>query len=577
MVDGREPTVQKQYARETLVADFIASRLVEVGVRHVFGVGGANIEDLFAAVQRLRPAISAVLNKHEHAAGTAADAYARLQGFGVVMVTSGGGAMNLVHSMAEARASRVPLLALVGEPPTELQGRGAFQDTSGKGDAVDALAVFRAAAAHATRVERADDVPRLLDDALRAARGPDPGPAVLLLAKDLQTARLNADAESPRGPIRAVVVNPDRKDLARAVEYLAARPVVIIAGPEIARASAKEALRKLSLELGARVATTPDGRDAFDNRAPSFVGVSGAMGHPAVARAVAEARVVVLAGTTLPFLARQGLEPLLREKTLVSLGPVRPFVTGTDGIHVAGELARVLEELVEAVAPIDVRLAGPAAAREEVSAAGDAPTTFTTASILRTVERLAPEGSIVLVDAGNTGASSAHHVRAPRGGRFLLAMGMAGMGYAFGGATGAAFASGKRCIVLAGDGAFYMQGLEIHTAVEHSLPITYVLFDNRAHGMCLVRERILLGENSGYNAFRHSHLGAGLGAMFPDLAATDCSTLAELEAAFAESLLQDGPSVICAALPDVEVPPFGAFQQKAPTTTTVPRGPKHGT
>ena len=73
-------------------------------------------------------------------------------------------------------------------------------------------------------------------------------------------------------------------------------------------------------------------------------------------------------------------------------------------------------------------------------------------------------------------------------------MGMAGMGYAFGAAIGAACATGRRCVVLAGDGAFFMHGLEIHTAVEHALPITYIMLNNSAHGMCLVRERLLLGE-----------------------------------------------------------------------------------
>src|SRR5437868_6972935 len=99
------------------VSDFIATRLVALGIKHVFGVGGANIEDMFAAVQRRRPQIRMVLGKHEHAVGTAADAYARLTGgLGVVFVTSGGGAMNLLHTVAEARASAVSLLAIVGEP-----------------------------------------------------------------------------------------------------------------------------------------------------------------------------------------------------------------------------------------------------------------------------------------------------------------------------------------------------------------------------------------------------------------------------------------------------------------------------
>ncbi|HET8937534.1 MAG TPA: thiamine pyrophosphate-binding protein [Polyangiales bacterium] len=77
------------------VADLLVEQLIACGVSHVFGVGGANIEDMFAAVQRQRPRIQALLAKHEHGAATAASGYARVKGgLGVVLATSGGGAMN---------------------------------------------------------------------------------------------------------------------------------------------------------------------------------------------------------------------------------------------------------------------------------------------------------------------------------------------------------------------------------------------------------------------------------------------------------------------------------------------------
>ena len=181
-----------------IAADFIADWLVSSGVRHVFGVGGANIEDLFAAVQRRRPTIRMVLGKHEHASGTAADAYSRLGGgLGVVFVTSGGAAMNLVHALAEARASRSSMLAVVGEPPTDVQGRGAFQDTSGRDGAVDAAQVLHAVSVLCARVERAADLPQLLDAAIEAAYGSRPGPAVLLIAKDRQRGELAASPPRP--------------------------------------------------------------------------------------------------------------------------------------------------------------------------------------------------------------------------------------------------------------------------------------------------------------------------------------------------------------------------------------------
>jgi acetolactate synthase-1/2/3 large subunit len=550
-----------------IVADYIAEELVTRGIRHVFGVGGANIEDLFAAVQRRRPRIQAVLGKHEHAAGTAADAYARIgRGLGVVMVTSGGGAMNLVHALAEASASRVPLLALVGEPPTDLQGRGAFQDTSGREGAVDAAEVFEAVSRFCARLERPEGMPELLEAAVQAATGPRPGPAVLLLAKDLQRAEIPAGlaGESRLPPRPAAEI--DHTALRRAAALLAVRPVVVVAGDEIARAGARGDLVALVRALDARVAVAPDARDAFDNRDPRFLGVAGAMGHAAVAPALAEARVCLLAGTRLPLLARQGLEPLFHGRPLVAVGCDPPFLTGGAGsLHVPGDLRTTLAALAAELATSEP----PASTLPPLAPlvpCPDVDPSFGSASILRAIEASLPDDGVVLIDAGNTGAQAVHHLRAPRRGRWLIAMGMAGMGWTFGAAVGAALASGRRCTVLAGDGAFFMNGLDVHTALEHALPITYVIFNNRAHGMCLVRERLLLGGETGTNAFRHPcYIGAGLAAMFPGLHAQDCFSLDETTRAVARAAASAGPAVICADLPGVEVPPFVAFQQAIAT------------
>lgn len=545
------------------VADFIADRLVRAGVRHVFGVGGANIEDIFAAVQRRRPDIRAVLGKHEHASGSAADAYARLTGgLGVVLATSGGGAMNLVHAVAEARASRVPLLAIVGEPPTEVQGLGAFQDTSGRNGAVDAAAVFKAVSVWCARVERVADVPQLISDALDVALGDPFGPAVLLLAKDRQSAQLSTESSDDWRPAPRLAPVPDAVLVQRATTLLHASPVLVIAGDEVVRSGAQGELAVVADALDAQVAVTPDARDAFDNDSPRFIGVSGAMGTPDVARALAGAGACLLVGTRLPLLARQGLEPLLSDKSIVSLGRERPFVTSPDGVHLEGDLLGCLRALHAEWGGVDpiVHEKRPPATSVPTRVDADA---LNARTALALVERALPERGVVIVDAGNTGATSVHHLRAPRGVRWLLAMGMAGMGYSFGAAVGAAFATGRRCVVLAGDGAFFMNGLDIHTAVEHELPITYVIFNDRAHGMCLVRERLFLHENAGYNAFRSSHIGAGLAAMFPRLAACDCRTPASLEQALDRAAHAKGPSVISVELDDVEIPPFAAFQKAA--------------
>jgi acetolactate synthase-1/2/3 large subunit len=558
------------------VAELIAEGLVRLGVRHVFGVGGANIEDMFLAVQRRRPQLRAIACKHEHGAGTAADAYARLGGaLGVVLVTSGGGAMNLVHSIAEASASGVGCLAVVGEPPLALQGRGAFQDTSGQARGVDAFAVYRALTKECTRLRSPEDVfPWLERWASSVALGAD-RPRVLLLAKDLQQAEVAtplgfwerfADASKRRFSVPA--------DLVPLVRELGAHPVALVAGAEVARAGAQPELARLAEVLDARVAVAPDARDAFDNGDARFAGVIGAMGHPAALRAIAEAAALLLVGSRLPILARQGLEGLLSEKVVLSLGREVPFVDCALHLPVETDLRRELGALAAKLARTRAASLRPAPVRGAPvpAAQSDRSGGFSAAAALRVVGDALPEAASVLIDAGNTGASAIHCLAAPRHGRWLVAMGMAGMGYTFGAALGAALARAERVFVIAGDGAFFMHGLEVHTAVEHALPITYIVLDNAAHGMCLVREQLLLGENSGYNVFRPSQLGAGLKQMFPGLPAFDCRDADQLAQALAATRESSGPVFLSAQLPEVEVPPFVAFQKLQPEGTPVARG-----
>ena len=179
------------------LVDHLAAELARAGVTHVFGVGGANIEDFYDAVHR-GGAVRGVVAKHEFSAVTMADGYARTtRRLGVVAATSGGGAMNLVPGLAEAYASHVPVLALVGQPPTGQEGHGAFQDSSGKGGSFDAGEVFTPISRFCARVEDADSLVELLPLALAAAQTDPRGPAVLLLPKDVQQARIRVPGRDP--------------------------------------------------------------------------------------------------------------------------------------------------------------------------------------------------------------------------------------------------------------------------------------------------------------------------------------------------------------------------------------------
>src|SRR6476620_10171531 len=156
------------------VVDHIVEYLAAMGVGHIFGVDGANIEDLYDAAY-FREDITAVLAKHEFSAATMADGFSRSgAGLGVVMATSGGGSLNLIPALGESFTSRVPVLALVGQPPTTLDGRGSFQDTSGLNGSLNAEAVFSAVSLFCERVSTPADIIDALPRAIMAARAGGP-------------------------------------------------------------------------------------------------------------------------------------------------------------------------------------------------------------------------------------------------------------------------------------------------------------------------------------------------------------------------------------------------------------------
>jgi len=518
------------------VVDHIVERLAAIGVDHIFGVDGANIEDLYDAAH-FRPGITAVLAKHEFAAATMADGYSRSgAGLGVVAATSGGGALNLVAGLGEALASRVPVLALIGQTPTPMDGLGSFQDTSGRNGSLDAEAVFSAVSVSCERVLTPEGIVSALPSAIAAAR--TGGPAVLLLPKDIQQGYVEVpeilEIDARRHGHVAQDLRPIGNPHAIAqVLRKANGPVTIIVGEQVARDNARAELEALRAVLRARVATVPDAKDVAGTPgfgSSSALGVTGVMGHPGVAEAAAASAVCLVVGTRLSVTARTGLDDVLAKVRTVSLGSAQPYVPCTH-VHtddLRGSLRILTQALSGRGRPTGLRVPD-VVRRTELK-----PPPYVGAGVryrdaLAVLDGVLPDGSDIVVDAGNTGASAVHYLPARRGGRFAVALGMGGMGYSFGAGIGMAFGranSGRpdgRTVVIAGDGAFFMHGMEVHTAVHYRLPVTFVLFNNNAHAMCVTREQLFYDDLYSYNRFSSSQLGAGLAAMFPGLTSVDVS------------------------------------------------------
>lgn len=567
------------------LADALATTLRDWDLRYVFGVSGANIEHLHDSIHRLGDRrLQAVLARSEVGAAFMADCRARVhRTLGVCCSTSGGGMMNLAVGLAESFAESVPVLAIVGQVPAALEGRGGFQDSSGLGRTVEASQLFRAIAKHVARVDSAATFWEKLHAAAVAALSGRPGPAVLLVPRDMND--LEVRPRPSWFPATLAELLPPatvpHRDLERLFEGLrGAQSPALIVGTGVDRALAPGAVQEFAASAQIPVATTMANPAAFPQDHPLYLGVVGAAGHPSAHAYLNDrADLIVAVGTGLDLLTRHPIGPALARARMavVNIDPGQILRTLDPEIVVAADAGlafQALNELWRSRPFAHPPLAGYARTcyrpilLEPQDRSGPE---LRQSEAIAELDRHVPEAGHLLFDAGNCAAAALHALTIPRGTTSTIALGMGGMGYAIAGAIGAQLGDGSgRTVVVAGDGAFLMLGFEIHTAVALDLPILFVIFNNNRHGMCASRQRLFFGGRIAcvdYPPLDVARVVRGFGPLsrlWVGQAATRREVAAQLDAYRARP--RPGPGVLELRIGLEEMPPFSPFlDANAPT------------
>ena len=158
--------------REMTGAEMVLQALKDQGVKHVFGYPGGAVLPIYDEIIQ-QDEVEHVLVRHEQGAGHAAEGYARSTGKpGVVLVTSGPGATNMVTALTDALLDSIPLVCITGQVPTHLIGSDAFQEC-------DTVGITRPCTKHNWLVKRIEDLPRILHEAFYVATAGRPGPVVV--------------------------------------------------------------------------------------------------------------------------------------------------------------------------------------------------------------------------------------------------------------------------------------------------------------------------------------------------------------------------------------------------------------
>ncbi len=517
----------------TTVADALAARLAQHGVKRIWGVPGGDCSlDILDAAQR--HGIQFVLTRAEAGAAMMAMADAQITGApGVILTTRGPGLANAVNGIACASLDRVPLLIMADGHETDM-GHVSHQR-------YDQMALMAPITKAQSALESGDAVAEL-DRLMHVAQSAAPGPVYLeLVGQRVRIPHLGPKRPLPSPPVMPA---PGQEALlaARAVLAKAKRPI-IIAGLQAREDNAAEALRLLANAWQAPVLTTCMGKGTLSDKETWLLGpfISGAAEDPMLR----EADCIVLFGADhIEFMPKKWAYAGTPVVELTTHAMARPYLAPE--ALVEGDLAAAARSLQGAVRPGGWTSAQVAAAREAMRALSRTPAQgIGPHQLVEAALAVAPQARVT-ADAG------AHILPVvalwqscgPRD--FFISRGLATMAFALPHAIGAALADPSRPVIaFTGDGGLMMGTGELGVAVQEQANVKLVVFNDASIALIEVKQRRrqfpLYGMR--YPATDFAAIARGFGAT-----GIKVDSLAQLEPALRQAMAIPGPVVLDVAV-----------------------------
>ncbi len=542
--------------------DSLVETLVGCSVDTAFTVPGESFLSVLEALRRQRNAIRLITVRHEGGGAFAAEAFGKLaRRPAALFVSRGPGATNAAIGVHTARQDSTPLLLFVGHVRRHSRGREAFQE-------IDQAAFWAPVAKAVLAPESADEIAGVTEEAVRLSMQGRPGPVVVVLPRDVTEEDCREAGGSPAagrpdtaGPGRET---PDPAAIAEAVRLLdtAARPLAI-AGELVCHAGAQRALERLADAAGLPVMAAYRRQDAMDNEHPAYAGHLEINRVPYQSAAIAEADLILAAGSRLDGITSEDGAWPTPEQALLLLHP-DPAIGARSGARLAlgGDLVAVLESLADAVAPPQAgrrqRLAELHQAYLDLSRE-DAVKVAGAVDLARIVAMTAREAgpeAVIVTDAGSFSRWVHRFHRFRRPGTQAGPMSGA-MGYGMPGAIGARLARPDAPVIaFVGDGSFAMTAMELATAVEQRLDLVIVVCDNAAHGSILQGQAGRYGAEQAYGTLLRSPDFAAL-ARSMGAAAWSVERTEAYAPALAQALAGHGPGLIHLHTDLRDIAPYG--------------------
>jgi acetolactate synthase I/II/III large subunit len=493
-------------------AEMVIRALADQGVEHIFGYPGGAVLPIYDELFQ-QEKVKHILVRHEQGAGHAAEGYARSTGKpGVVLVTSGPGATNMVTPLTDATMDSIPLVCITGQVPTHLIGNDAFQEC-------DTVGITRPCTKHNWLVKDVNDLSRILHEAFYVATTGRPGPVVVDIPKDIQFAKgaYYGPKEVRRGHTG---YRPPQKGSAEAIRQAVAlmaraeRPLfytgggIINSGPE-----ASQLLRELVAATGFPITSTLLGLGAYPASGRNWLGMLGMHGTYEANMAMHDCDLMICIGA--------------RFDDRIT-GRVDAFSPGSRKIHVdvdassinknirvdvpiVGDAGEVMKDMLIVWRKEVGKTRRPAAdwwaqierwrGRKSLAYRPSERVIMPQLAIQRLYAATKDRDTYITTEVGQHQMWAAQFYGFEEPNRWMTSGGLGTMGYGLPAALGVQVAHPDSLVIdIAGDASVLMTMQEMSTAVQHQLPIKIFILNNQYMGMVRQWQQLLHG-----NRLSHSY------------------------------------------------------------------------
>ena len=462
--------------------EVLVDQLIVQGVTNAFCVPGESYLAVLDALYLKRKDISLYVARQDGGAAFMAEAYGKATGeVGICFVTRGPGATNASIGVHTAFQDSTPMILFVGQVGGDMVDREAFQE-------IDYRRMFGQMTKWVAQIDRVERIPEYVSRAFQVASSGRPGPVVLALPEDMLVEKVRVE-DSER--VKRVTHQPSMQSMqeVRSLLELSERPLVILGGggwSESARRQIKMFAEKNHLPVGCSFRR----QDLFDNRHPNYIGDIGIGINPKLASIVKESDLLLVVGARLGEMTTGGyalIEAPTPKQKLIHIHPgieelgrvFQASVMINSNIEEAAEALNLLEPS-ESVSTDWLNKANKTYIKNIIPqpSTGDVDLS----ELMIAMRELLPRDTVMTNGAGNF-SGWIHRYWQYEDFRSQIAPTNGAMGYGVPAGVAAKIACPDKLVVsVSGDGCFLMNGQEIATAIQYSLKILFIVFDNGMYG-----------------------------------------------------------------------------------------------